>query len=136
MIIITLSLSLTVYQDDISSVFYLLLMQFTLNYSMKERGRYTGLQLKYTKIIMGLLAVLAIFKGILYLTYNKSLTKEEFEGDYYTLMKTFGFEIYPKFYDPNKDGTKLIQFQIWKTFDFEFLAMLFNLLLYVFYNSQ
>lgn len=85
---------------------------------------------------MGLLGILCIFKGILFFSYNKKLTKEEFEGDYFVLLKTFGFEIYNRYLDPKKDGTKYIQLKIWSSFEFEFLAMFFNALLYIFYQSN
>ena len=85
---------------------------------------------------MGLLGILCIFKGILFFSFNKKLTKEEYEGDYYVLLKTFGFEIYNRYLDPKKDGSKFIQLKIWNSFDFEFLAMFFNALLYIFYQSN
>jgi hypothetical protein len=85
---------------------------------------------------MGLLAILCIFKGILFFSFNKKLTKEEYEGDYFVMLKTFGFEIYSRYLDPKKDGSKYIQLKIWASFDFEILAMFFNTLLCIFYQSN
>ena len=85
---------------------------------------------------MGLLGILCIFKGILFFSFNKKLTKEEYEGDYFVMLKTFGFEIYSNYLDTKKDGSKYIQLKIWSSFDFEFLAMFFNVLLCIFYKSN
>ena len=97
---------------------------------------HTAKQLQITLIIMGLLGILCIFKGILFFSFNKKLTKEEYESDYFVLLKTFGFEIYSRYLDPKKDGSKYIQLKIWSSFDFEFLTMFFNTLLCIFYQSN
>lgn len=77
--IITLSLSLTVYQDDASSVLFLFLMQLTLYYSMRNRGNEVGKQKKITIYIVILLFFMGILKTVVYFMLNKAISKEDFE---------------------------------------------------------
>ena len=51
------------------------------------------------------------------------------------MLKTFGFEVYKKYYKPNGDGMHFIQINIWKSFDFETLARFFNALLLAYYRA-
>jgi len=80
MILITLALTLTVYQEDAATVPYLFLMQVTLYFSHKNRGRETRKQLVITLLIMLMLVLLAVAKGVLFGIYNKKITKEEYTG--------------------------------------------------------
>jgi len=66
MILITLALTLTAYQEDAATVPYLFLMQVTLYFSHKKRGAEARKQLVITLLIMLMLVLLAIVKAVLF----------------------------------------------------------------------
>lgn len=134
-VVITLSLSLTVYQDDASSVIFMFMMQYTLFFTMRNRGNDAVRQRNSTITIVVLLFLMGIAKTVIYFIVNKAITKTTFEDSYQTLLNSLGIQIKNKFYDDPITGYKeLIVVDIWQTFDFEFLALVLNIMLLAFYS--
>lgn len=125
-ILISLGLALSIYQDDASSFVYQLLMQVLLFYSVVEMGRYVRTQ---KKICIGVVVVLACF--MLFKYWYMTETEQTLTQDRTKLemtLKTLGFKI-----QVAADGTTT--YLKWKSFEFETLSAILTGLLIYYYNG-
>ena len=63
MVLITLGLCLSVYQEDFFTIVFQLLLQWLLFHSMRDKGKNTEFQALICKVIIGLIGIHGLIKG-------------------------------------------------------------------------
>lgn len=131
MLLITMGLALSVYQEDFFTFVYQFMMQGLLYFSMRDKGAYTKHQVHFSKFIIFCIGVLTAIKLIYVLNLGFELTADVYDEMKMTL-ETFGF----KLKSISENGEPLQQIEFFDTFSFEISAAIVNFLLLKYYIEQ